>query len=289
MDRSLRALERAGWRVKAGRHLRRRQGFLAGTDRERAGDLMRAFRDPAVQAICCLRGGYGTARLLPLLDYDVIRAHPKILVGYSDITALHCALRLRSNLVTFHGPMLASELNQEDYPEFSRHSWERALTTAGPLGGISEGCPASAVAVVRRGRAEGELIGGNLSVLCTLLGTPWQPDFRGRILFLEDVGEAPYRIDRMLTHLQNAGVLGQVAGVAVGVCQNCADARGKTAGEFRQTLEHVLQERLRPLKVPVVIGLPFGHVPLHATLPVGVRACLDGNRGELFLTGTAVR
>ena len=288
IDDSLAALTAQGFRVLPGRHLRARQGFLAGTDRQRAGDLMRAFRDPRVRAIFCLRGGYGTTRLLPLLDYSVIRDHPKILVGYSDITALHCAILQRAGLLTFHGPMLASELNRENYPAFSRASWQRTLMQPVPPGSICQGGPPGSVAVVRRGRAEGQLIGGNLSLLCALLGTPWQPDFRGRILFMEDVGEAPYRLDRLLTHLHAAGVLAQVAGVAVGVCHNCLDPRATVGGEYRQSVADVLRERLSPLRVPVVVGLPFGHVPHNATLPVGGHALLDARGGDLLLTRPAV-
>ena len=288
IDDALAALAAWGFRVRPGRHLRARQGFLAGTDRQRAGDLMRAFRDPRVQAIFCLRGGYGTTRLLPLLDYSVIRAHPKILVGYSDITALHSAILQRTGLLTFHGPMLASELNREDYPAFSRASWQRALMQPVPAGSICQNGPPGSVVVIRRGRAEGLLIGGNLSLLCALLGTPWQPDFRNRILFFEDVGEAPYRLDRMLTHLHAAGVLAQVAGVAVGVCHNCRDPRATVGGEYRQSVADVLRERLYPLGVPVVMGLPFGHVPHNATLPVGGQALLDARAGDLLLTRAAV-
>jgi muramoyltetrapeptide carboxypeptidase len=132
------------------------------------------------------------------------------------------------------------------------------------------------------------LLGGNLSVLNTLLGTPHQPDFRGRILFLEDVDEAPYRVDRLLTHLLNAGALAQVAGVAVGLCRNCEDPRPRRAGEFGQSLRDVLRERLNPLRVPVIAGLPFGHGSANATLPLGTRALLDGTSGDLILTEAAV-
>ena len=143
--------------------------------------------------------------------------------------------------------------------------------------------------MVRRGKVSGELIGGNLSVLMTTLGTPYQPSFRGKILFIEDVDEKPYQMDRMLTHLSNAGLLQEVAGVAVGTCHDCLDPRATAGGEYRQSLEDVLKERLGSLKIPVVIGLPFGHVPHNATLPVGGRAMLDGDAGDLVITQAAVR
>jgi len=288
-DRSAAALEKLGFKPKLARHVRERLGFLAGTDRDRAADLMAMFTNDKVKAIICLRGGYGTARLLPLLDYEVIRQHPKILVGYSDLTTLHCALLKKSNLISFHGPMLNAELSSDKLPEFTRQSLLRAVMEPVPAGGICAGYKAKTVSVLRRGRAVGELIGGNLSVLCTTLGTPYQPDFKNKILFLEDVSEKPFRFDRMLTHFLNAGVLQQVAGVAVGINVDCADPHPNQLKEYRQTLDDVLAERLKLLKVPVVVGLPFGHQPWNATLPLGVRAELDGAKGDLIITEAAVR
>ena len=156
-------------------------------------------------------------------------------------------------------------------------------------GSICDGYDGKTVCVLNRGKVSGELIGGNLTLLITLIGTAYQPSFRNKILFLEDVDEKPYRFDRDLTHLLNAGLLQQVAGVAVGLCENCHDPKAKTAKEYRQTLEDVLNDRLGPLKVPVVTGLPFGHAPHNATLPVGGRATLDAERGDLVITAPAVR
>jgi len=288
IDRSMAALEEMGFKPKPGLHARKRRGFLAGNDRERATDLMRVFADRKVKGILCIRGGYGTARLLPMLDYQVIRNNPKIFAGFSDITSLLCAFRTKSNLLTFHGPMTASQLAKKDYPAFSRDHFLAMLTRPAAGDGICRGYTKKTVTILRPGTASGELIGGNLSVLCTLIGTPFQPSFRGRILFFEDVDEKPYRIDRMLTHLLNAGVLQQAAGIAVGVCRGCEDPKAGNAREYRQTLEDVLKERLLPLKIPVVIGLPFGHFPYHATLPVGGRATLDATKGDLLLTSPAV-
>ncbi len=289
IDRSVAALERLGFRARLAPHVRRRRGFLAGSDRERAGDLMQLFRDPKVKAIICLRGGYGAGRLLPLLDYAAIRSHPKIFVGYSDITALHCALLARAGLVSFHGPTMNSDLVKEDLPEFTLRSLLRTVMEPTAPGGIKQGYGGHTVSVLRGGQAEGRLVGGNLSLLCSLVGTPFLPDFRKRILFLEDLAEPPYRFDRMLTHLLNAGLLPRVAGVAVGLNRHCHDPKARKAKEYRQTLEDVLRDRLLPLKVPVVAGLPFGHVRLNATLPVGVPARLDGDAGDLSLLAPAVR
>jgi muramoyltetrapeptide carboxypeptidase len=287
IDRSVVALERLGFVPRLGANVRGRNGFLAGSDAERVADLMGAFGDPAVKAIICLRGGYGTARLLPQLDYSSIRQNAKVLIGYSDITTLHCALWVRAGLVSFHGPMLNSEI-AGDSPPFALEALLRTVMQAEPAGSIRRGYEGPPPWIVHGGIAVGGLLGGNLSVLCTTLGTGFQPDFRGKILFLEDVGERPYRLDRMLTHLLNAGLLQQVAGIAVGINKDCVDPKAGEAGEYRQSLDDVLRERLGGLGVPVVAGLPFGHVPFNATLPIGVRATLDGERGDLVVDEAAV-
>ena len=251
---------------------------------------MKMFTDSRINAIFCLRGGYGTSRLLTRLDYRLVRRNPKIFLGYSDITALHCALLTRAQLVSFHGPTINSDLLKGELDPFTLGSLLRTLTRPLPPGSLCAGYREKTVAVLRRGTAIGPLIGGNLSLLCTTLATPCQPCFKGAILFLEDIDEAPYRIDRMLTHLLNAGLLQQVAGVAVGLNRNCVDPRARQRrGEYRQTVEDVLKERLVPLRVPVLTGLPFGHVSHNATLPLGVRARLDATAGDLFVTEPAVR
>ncbi len=289
IDRAVEALKGFGFKTSLAPNLRKRWGFLAGNDRERAGDLMRMFQERNVRAIVCVRGGYGTARLLPLLDYPAIRANPKIFVGYSDIASLHCALLAKADLVSFHGPMLNSDLVNARLPDFTLRSFQRTLLHSSPAGSICQGYRGKTVSVLRRGIASGQLVGGNLSVLCTTLGTEYQPSFKRKILFFEDLDEPPYRIDRMLTHLLNAGVLRQAAGVAVGINKNCVDPRARRAREYRQTVLDVLKERLLPLKVPVVVGLPFGHVPHNATLPIGIRATLDGINGDLVITEAAVK
>lgn len=288
VDRSVAVIEQLGFKVQLAPNVRLRHGYLAGSDRERARDLMRMFSDRRVNAIVCLRGGYGSARLLPLLDYHAIRQHPKIFAGYSDITSLHCALLVKAGLISFHGPMLNSDFVKPDMPAFTLDSFLRTLTQPVAPGSILQGYRRKTVKILRRGMARGPLIGGNLSLLCTTLGTPWQPSFKRRILFFEDVGEQPYRVDRMLTHLLNCGLLQQVAGIAIGINADCEDPKAGRAGEYRQTLADVLRERLLPLKIPVVTGLPFGHVPHNATLPVGAEAVLDAEKGDLLFPGPAV-
>jgi muramoyltetrapeptide carboxypeptidase len=317
VDYSVGVIEGLGFKARLAPNVRKRWGFLAGSDRERASDIMKMFRDRSVHAILCIRGGYGTARLLGLLDYQAIRAHPKALIGFSDITSLHCAFLVKSNLVTFHGPMLNSDFNKSDCPEFTIQSFLRTLMSAAPPGSVSSTQDRSrdpdrgrhdsrsaqrskrksqkskllAAAITLssgRGSASGPLIGGNLSLLCATIGTPWQPSFRNKILFFEDLDEVPYRFDRMLTHLLHAGLLQQVEGVAIGTNSNCEDPKRQEGKEYRQTLQEVLTERLRPLKVPVVINLPFGHVPCNATLPIGIRATLDPAKRDLIITEPAV-
>lgn len=288
VDRGVAVLEALGYKTKLAPYVHKRLGYLAGNDRERAGDVMRMFTDPKVQGIICVRGGYGTARLLSRLDYAAIRAHAKIFVGYSDITSLHCAFLTKAGLISFHGPMLNSEFALADLPAFTIQSFLQCLASQKAQTNIATGYGEKTIAVLRRGIARGPLIGGNLALLCTVIGTPWQPAFKNRILFLEDVGEAPYRWDRMLTYLLNCGVLQQVSGIAIGLNADCADPQAKRTKEYRQTLEEVLRERLLPLQIPIVTGLPFGHIPNNATIPVGVKAELDANRGELRLLESGV-
>jgi muramoyltetrapeptide carboxypeptidase len=288
VEDSLAALDRLGFKPKLAPNVRQRLGFLAGTDRERADDLMGMLADPAVTAIFCLRGGYGSGRLLNLLDYKFIRRHPKILVGFSDITSLHCALLARARIVSFHGPTLNTSLTSDNPPTFVLRSLWNTLMTPAAAGSICEGYPQETVSILHGGIATGQLVGGNLSVLMTTLGTPYQPPFKDNILFFEDVDEDPYSFDRMLTHLLNAGLLQQVAGIAIGLNRDSKPSEKNDAKDYSQTTADVLAERLKPLGIPVVTGLPFGHVHFNATLPVGVRAKLDGEKGDLVITEAAV-
>jgi muramoyltetrapeptide carboxypeptidase len=289
VGRAVEALERYGFKPKLGKFVRQRHGFLAGNDRDRAADIMSMFADKNVKAIFCFRGGYGSARLLNLLDYEVIRRNVKIFSGFSDITSLHCAFVKKIGMISIHAPMWNRGLQAKDVPDFTRTSFLRAVMEATPSGSLTAGLEKKSVSIVRGGVAEGRLIGGNLSVLCATVGTPFEPAFNGRILFLEDVGEKPYRLDRMLTHLLNAGILQQVAGVAVGVNQDCEETQESKLKEYRQSSADVFKERLSELDVPVVTNLPFGHVELNATIPVGARARLDADNGDLVILESAVK
>jgi muramoyltetrapeptide carboxypeptidase len=194
---------------------------------------------------------------------------------------------VKSDLITFHGPMLNSDFAHADMPVFTTQSFLRTLMRPEAPGDITIGYDGK-VKTLRGGVANGQLIGGNLTLLCASLGTPWQPPFRSRVLFLEDLDEVPYRMDRMLTQLLNAGLLQQVAGIAIGICKGCVDPNAKKAKEYRQTLEDVFRERLLPLKIPVVMDLPFGHIRHNATLPVGAHVTLDATNDRLIVSEAAV-
>lgn len=289
IDRAAEALKRLGFKTKLGKNVRARLGFIAGTDRERATDLMTMFADKKVRGIICIRGGYGASRILDRLDYAVIRRNPKIFSGYSDITSLHGALLRQAGLVSIHAPMLNGALADPKVPEFTKASFFRTVMEAKPSGSICDGYGEKTVSILRRGSAEGCLVGGNLSLICASLGTPYAPSFKNKILFFEDINEKPYRLDRMLTQLLNAGIFAQVAGVAVGITKDCDQPNGKTLTEYQQSGSDVIKERLSNLRIPVVVGLPFGHVDLNATIPIGIRARLDANKGDLIITESAVK
>jgi muramoyltetrapeptide carboxypeptidase len=242
-------------------------GYLAGTDAERLAELNGFLRRNDVQALVCVRGGYGTLRLLPWLDYEAARRHPKLLIGYSDITALHLALYHKSGWVGLQGPMAAVEWPEPD-PAWEALFWSMAQgQPANPLVGPH----GEALQPVRHGVAEGPLLGGTLTLLCRLLGTPYLPDLHGAILFLEEVGEEPYRIDGLLAQLRLAGVLERLGGLVLGGFTEATPQHTRPT----LTLDEVLDDYTRDLHLPVARGLAFGHFPVKLTLPVGVHARLD--------------
>lgn len=262
----VRVLEGAGFVVRVGRSTYRRHGFYAGRDEDRLRDLAEMLQDPEVRAIVAARGGYGTGRLLPRIDLDPLRADPKVIVGYSDVTFLLLHLLQSVPCVTFHGPMV-SDLGADP---------SAIQSFVAILAGQKSGWNLAARSVVQPGTCEGRLTGGCLSVLVSTLGTPYEIETAGRILFIEDVNEKPYRIDRMLTHLRHAGKLDRVAGVIFGTMRGC------TAGEDEAvSAMDVITEAFAGAPYPVAAGLPVGHGG-HATLPLGVRARLAGDRLTLL-------
>lgn len=275
-------LEARGYRVKVGQHALEREGFLAGGDEARAEDLMSMFRDPEVRAIFCSRGGYGTPRLLDRLDYSEMRRNPKILVGYSDITAMQLAIWRHSGLVTFSGPMVAVEMAEALDPFTEEWFW-KTLSSPDPLGrlGGPQGDPLQALAP---GKHEGNLVGGCLSLIGSLLGTPFEPEWEGAVLFAEDIQEEPYRIDRWLAMMRHAGVLERIGAAVLGQFVECVPT-GETPSF---SVDEVLRDYFCRLPIPVVSNLPYGHTRQKYTLPIGVRCRVDGNEGTVEVLEAAV-
>jgi len=280
--------EALGLRVKVGQHVLDRHGYLAGRDEDRAADVNRMFADPDVRGLVCIRGGWGCARLLPRIDFDQIRRTPKVLLGYSDITALHTAIHARTGLVTFHGPVGISEWNQFNVGWLRRVLFDgEAVTFENDRSFDREDSLVqreNRIRVLTPGVARGRLLGGNLTVLTAIVGSGYLPDFSDCVLFLEDVEEAPYRVDRMLTQLKLAGILDGAAAVVFGRCTDCSPGSGYGS----LTLDDVLVEHLRPLGVPAWHGAQIGHIDKQFTLPVGVEVEVDAAKGTIRMMAPAV-
>lgn len=277
-----------GFKVKTGKHLFDRTLYLAGEDKNRADDVNAMFADDEVDGIFALRGGYGSPRILPYLDYEMIGRHPKVIMGYSDITALLNAITTQCGFVTFHGPVARQSFSDYTLAEFRKvlmDSGKNIVIGSPPPFETGPGKVERTNRLTRiyPGKARGHLIGGNLSLLVKLLGTPYEPDFRGAILVLEDVNEEPYRVDGMLTHLWLAGRLQEVAGIVFGKCTDCESEGGNSF-----SLEEVLENRCLPLKVPCIRGMMIGHVEDQTVVPIGGEAELDVEAGTLTLLKGAV-
>ena len=275
-----------GFKIVEGKSLRAQNGYLAGTDAERLADLHWAFQTPEIEAVWCIRGGYGASRLLPDIDYDMIRQHPKPLIGYSDVTALHIAIHQRTGLVTFHGPVAAADYPEDTLQYFRSVVMEgkspHAITV--PDAEIIQESAVYQPFIITPGEARGSLTGGNLALLSALAGTEFAPEFKNRIVFIEDVGEQPYRLDRMLTQLLQATDLREAAGIALGVFNDCLPKSDTPS----LSLPDALRDRLGNLGIPVVYGLPFGHITHQATLPYGIKAKLDATAGRLEILEQSV-
>ncbi len=288
IEKSVRNIEALGLRVKVGAYIRAVHGNYAGSVQQRVADLHAMFADPEVKMIWPVRGGSGCISLLSSLDYDLIRRHPKILLGYSDITALHLAIHNKTGLVSFHGPVASSTL--ADYPREHmmavltdpRATYTIPMASENAL--KAQTMPQFGIRTLTSGTATGRLLGGNLSIVAALCGTPYAADFRSGLLFLEEVDEAPYRLDRWMTQLDLATGLANAAGVMVGVCEDCAPEEGKRS----LSLDQAFDQHLKPLTIPAVTGYSIGHIRHQFTVPVGVRATLDTARQTVTLLEPAV-
>jgi muramoyltetrapeptide carboxypeptidase len=264
-------LESSGFRVRLAPHVYEKRGYLAGEDEARLSDLHDMFRDKDIKAVFCTRGGYGCMRLLDDIDYELIKENPKIFVGYSDITALLMAIRKKTGLITFHGPMVRGLATK------NQSNWESLLQTISSSQPLKLSFQEGTTLVA--GTAKGKLIGGNLSMICHLVGTPYLPSLDGCILFVEERGEALYRLDRMLTHLRLSGQLTGLSGFIAGVFEECSDM---------SAIEDLLADILSGLNVPLATGLPVGHGLKNMTVPIGLPAILNTDSRTLSIMEAAV-
>ncbi|MFI5229353.1 MAG: LD-carboxypeptidase [Gemmatimonadales bacterium] len=269
VDRAIENTRSLGWEPVVGAHVRECDGYLAGSDAHRMADLNRFAADDSVDAVWCIRGGYGTMRLLDGLDYAAWRRRPKALLGYSDITALHAAVGGRAELVTFHAPTARTELTP-----FSRDSLLDAVA-----GGGAHVVGGGATKTLVGGRARGRLVGGNLALIASLTGTPYAPSYEGAIIVLEDVNESIYRIDRMLTQLRLAGALAGIAGIVFGQFTDIPDEPANAERPLARALAEAAERR----GLPCVSNFPVGHIDDQATIPLGATGVLDADSRTLTI------
>lgn len=284
LNESIKNLEDLGFKVKYSNIIMEKYGYLAGTDSARAEDLNNMFADKDVNGIFAVRGGYGCSRMLDYINYDLIKLNPKILIGYSDITSLLFGIYAKTGLVCFHGPVATSTFN-----DYSMQNFKNIVVN--PYDNFEEkNLPEdeNQIYVIKNGIGEGELVGGNLSIVVSMIGTKYDINTKGKIIFLEDIGEEPYRIDRMLTQMRLAGKFENCAGVALGVFRRCEVKKDDPEFENSLTLKQIFNDVLADLNVPVIVGLSFGHIENKFTLPFGVNAKLDTYKKSLTLLEKAV-
>jgi len=276
-------LESLGYKVKVGKNVGNHHGYLAGTDEQRINDLHSMFADKNVKAIICVRGGYGSSRLLDKIDYKLIAHNPKIFVGYSDITALQMAFLVKTGLLTFAGPMLAVDFYNSVSPNTEEMFW--ALVTSNKKFGRIKLPENEKTFTIVKGSAKGRIAGGNLSTLVSLTGTEFFPDMKNKILLLEEVGEAPYRVDRMLNQLRLAGVLNRISALVLGAFTDCieSDPEKKTL-----SLGEVVSDYVEKLKMPVIYNFKHGHIKDNITVPLGANIKLNASRGIIEINESVV-
>ncbi|WP_300434063.1 LD-carboxypeptidase [Christiangramia sp.] len=277
-----------GLKVKLGKNIKNRHGHLAGTDEERAEELNEMFRDQSVKAVIALRGGSGSARILDKLDYDAIKKNPKVFIGYSDITAIHLAIYEKTGLVTFHGPVAVSTWNAFSTKYLKDLLFNKeALIYKNPVSiGDELVQTKNRIRTITEGTVKGQLLGGNLSVLTGIMGSEYFPkNWTGKILYLEDVGEKIYAVDRMMSQIQLGGVFEQISGFVFGKCSDC-DPGGSGYGSL--TLEEVIDHYIKPLGIPAYSGAMIGHIDDNVTIPNGIEAELNATEGIIKLLSPAV-
>jgi muramoyltetrapeptide carboxypeptidase len=284
-------IQSLGFKTVLGKNAANQYGYLAGTDAERASDLNDMFRRDDVDGIICLRGGWGSMRILPLIDYELVRKNPKVIMGYSDITSLLIALYKVAGLVTFHGPVVLST-----FSDYTMEYFTKAVLTPKPVGAVKVPVLRSGEKVEKdnrilklgSGKGTGPLVGGNLSLVVSTLGTPFEVDLKGKMLFIEEVGEEPYKLDRMLTHLWLTGKLHELAGLVIGKLTDCKPSDYKPAFSHTLGIEEILRTRIEPIGIPAIYGAMIGHVRDKITVPLGIEATLDADAGTLSINDNAV-
>jgi muramoyltetrapeptide carboxypeptidase len=287
IDRGIRWYEERGYRVKLANGVYARDDYVAGDARQRAEDLNALFADPEVDVIQLLRGGYGASQVVPFLDYDVIGANPKPFVGYSDVTALHVAIRQRTGLVTFYGPGLTS-MGSAKRADWTKDNFLRAMTETGPLGTVPGRPDDPYIGAIGSGLATAPLVGGCLWLLRETLATPWEVDLDDSILFFEDVFCPPWQVDGMLTQLAAAGKLESVKGVVIGEMYKCDEWRQPEPWLRSRSMEDVFEHHLGPLGIPVLFNLPLGHGDHLWTMPLGLQATIDADPRRIVIEEEAL-
>jgi muramoyltetrapeptide carboxypeptidase len=283
------AAEYFGLKYKMGDYVTKGSGYKSRTAEERLSDVHKMFADEEVKAVICIRGGYGSPQLLDRIDYDLIRKNPKIFMGYSDITAMLLAINRYAGLVTFHGPVMLSA-----FSNYTIDYFKKALFSSEPIGKAENSKEKNSfrevfpIRTVVGGKAEGMLIGGNLSLICNTLGTPYEIDTKDKIFFIEDVGEEPYRIDRMLTQLRLAGKFHQAAGIVVGYCKGCDGDVLQPSKVWDYSLGEIIDNIIGKVGKPCIHGLTIGHTSNQITLPIGVKASLDADDKSLTILESGV-
>jgi muramoyltetrapeptide carboxypeptidase len=281
---AIEAVEKLGFNIVVGETCRARHGYLAGSDNLRAAELNAMFKNPEIDGIFCIRGGYGATRILPMLDLEMIKNNPKVFAGYSDVTALHIVFNQQCNFVTYHTPMPSTEFIKDKMDDYTWDYFTQSVTNTTWNDYYLENANGEEMQTVFPGTATGKLVGGNLTLVAASLGTPYEIDLAGKILFLEDIDENVQRIDRMLTQLKLSGKLDQVAGILLGAWTDCGPMDTKNP-ENNLPLETVIDEILTPLNVPILMNVTCGHVLPTMSLPLGKTVTIDATKKTIHVVG----